>query len=93
MVAAARIEPSPRALTRVLFVVVAAVALMLVSTSTASAAVYDPLNVISEENWRDVNSMSQADIQAFLGAPLPRERRSLPTTRVPRPVRPARAPS
>jgi hypothetical protein len=73
MVAAARIEPSPRALTRVLFVVVAAVALMLVSTSTASAAVYDPLNVISEENWRDVNSMSQADIQAFLGAPLPGE--------------------
>jgi hypothetical protein len=60
-------------LTRVLFVVVAAVALMLVSTSTASAAVYDPLNVISEENWRDVNSMSQADIQAFLGAPLPGE--------------------
>jgi hypothetical protein len=37
-----------------------------------AAPVYDPLNVISIETWRNP-SMSQADIQAFLEAPLPGE--------------------
>jgi hypothetical protein len=73
MVAVARIVLSPRALTRVFLVLTAAAALLFLSAAPASAAVYDPLNVISEENWRDVNSMSQADIQAFLSAPLPGE--------------------
>jgi hypothetical protein len=36
-------------------------------------AVYNPLDIISDDTWRDVSSMSQADIQAFLEAPLPGE--------------------
>jgi hypothetical protein len=73
MVAAARIVLPPRALTRVLLVVTAAAALVFMSARPATAAVYNPLLIISEENWRDVNSMSQADIQAFLEAPMPGE--------------------
>jgi hypothetical protein len=73
MVAAARIEASPRALTRILVVLTAAMALVLMGATPAVAAVYNPLLVISEENWRDTGSMSQADIQAFLEAPLPGE--------------------
>jgi hypothetical protein len=53
--------------------VAAAALLLFASAAPAVAAVYDPLMVISEENWRDVNSMSQADIQAFLSMPLPGE--------------------
>lgn len=36
--------------------------------AAAFAAVYDPLNIMSEETWRASNSMSEADIQAFLDA-------------------------
>jgi hypothetical protein len=73
MVAAARVVVSPRVRTRALLVVAAAALLLFASAAPAVAAVYNPLNVISEENWRDVNSMSQADIQAFLSMPLPGE--------------------
>jgi hypothetical protein len=68
MVAAARVVLPRRALTKALLVAIAAVAFLVASAPPAVAAVYDPLNVISVENWRDVGSMSQADVQAFLEA-------------------------
>jgi hypothetical protein len=73
MVAAARVVLPPRALTRAFLVAIAAAALLFASARPAAAAVYNPLLVISDENWRDTGSMSQADIQAFLEAPLPGE--------------------
>jgi hypothetical protein len=39
---------------------------LLVFASPAFAAVYDPLNIIAYDTWRASNSMSVADIQAFL---------------------------
>ncbi|MDO8915833.1 MAG: hypothetical protein Q7W16_07115 [Coriobacteriia bacterium] len=59
---------------RVLAIATAAILCLGLTAGTAYAAIpYNPLDVISEENWRDVSSMSQADIQAFLEAPLPGE--------------------
>lgn len=51
----------------------AASALLLLVPAVAMAADYNPLLVISDEQWRDVNSMSAGEIQSFLNAPLPGE--------------------
>ena len=47
---------------------VVAVAMLAVAAAPASAATFDPLNIISYETFRASSSMSQADIQAFLDA-------------------------
>jgi hypothetical protein len=56
----------PRWLTVAMVVVMAA--LLFVVPAAASAATFDPLNVIPEETLRASSSMSRADIQAFLDA-------------------------
>jgi hypothetical protein len=74
--------PRPRTL-RLLVVAAAMVLCLGLTVGPAHAVVpYDPLDVISEECWRDVSSMSQADIQAFLEAPLPGEGPSVLATYV-----------
>jgi hypothetical protein len=46
--------------------VLLAVGLLSASVSVASAATFDPTNVISNDNMRDYTSMSANDVQAFL---------------------------
>lgn len=64
---------SPRVRRLAVLGIAACAVVLVLAPAAAHAATYDPLNIISEENWRDVSSMSQADIQAFLNAPLPGE--------------------
>jgi hypothetical protein len=47
---------------------VGAIAMVLALPVSASAATFDPLNIFSDETLRAANSMSRADIQAFLEA-------------------------
>lgn len=56
-----------------------ALAALLAAPAVARAATYDPLNIISCDTWRASNSLSLADIQAFLDAQ-PGELKSLVTT-------------
>jgi len=62
-------DARPRALRLLCLGIAMAVGLgVMLAAATAFAAVYDPLNIMSEETWRASNSMSEADIQAFLDA-------------------------
>ncbi len=49
-------------------VVVLASFVFAAAPAVARAADYDPLNIMSDDNFRDISSMSQGDVQGFLDA-------------------------
>jgi len=73
---------TPRFGTRLAVVAALVVVALLGVVASASAAAFDPQNVISDDNMRGYNSMSENEIQAFLEAQ-PGPLKSLVTTAAP----------